>query len=211
MTPPRVAATERSDLVAAAIRWSVASLAWAVLAGGASVAAWIAAGSIALVGFGASSVLDGSASAVLIWRFRHEASGGDVERVERRAALAIGVVLCLLSAYLVTGAVHALATNGSPHGAAVGSILTAASVLVLPWLGRAKLLLAARLGSAGLRSDGVLSMAGAALAAAALVSLMLDAALAWWWADAVAALLIAALVAAEGTRAIRETRWEESI
>lgn len=182
------------------IRWSLASLAWPVVAGGASVVAGILAGSVALVGFEASSVLDGSASGALIWRFRHEAAGGDVERVERRAALAIGVVLCVLAASLIAGSAHALASHGSPERAPAGSVLTAASVLVL----------AGPLGSAGLRADGMLSLAGAVLAAATLAGLLLDAALDWWWADAVAALLIAGLLLLEGTRAIRERRWVES-
>ena len=193
----------RPQLVVAAIRWSAASLAWAVLAGGASVGVGIAASSVALIGFGASSVLDGSASAVLIWRFRHEAAGGDADAVERSAALAIGVVLGLLAIYLTVSAIAALATHGAPERTVTGIVITAASVLVLPVLASAKLRLAAQLASPGLRSDGVLSMAGSALAGATLVSIVVDDAFGWWWADAVAALLIAALLLAEAQRAVR--------
>ena len=196
----------RPDLVAAAIRWSVASLAWAVVAGGASVVAGIAASSVALIGFGASSVLDGSASAVLIWRFRHEAAGGAAVAVERRAALVIGIVLGVLAVYLIASAIHALATEAAPERTVVGLVMTSASVLVLPLLASAKLRLARQLQSPGLRSDGVLSLAGSALAAATLVSLLLDAAFDWWWADAVAALLIAALLLGESRRAVRAGR-----
>ena len=57
-----------------------------------SLAAGIASSSVALVAFGANSVLDAMASAVLVWRFRHERSGGDAHAVERRAAIAVGVV-----------------------------------------------------------------------------------------------------------------------
>lgn len=193
----------RPELVSAAIRWSVASLAWALLAGGASVVAGVAASSVALIGFGASSVLDGSASAVLIWRFRHEAAGNHADEVERRAAVVIGVVLGLLAVYLIVSATHALATHAGHEQTVVGIVTTAASTVVLPLLGTAKLRLAADLESPGLRSDGVLSLAGSALAAATLVSIVLDSALGWWWADAVAALLIAALLLAESQRAVR--------
>jgi divalent metal cation (Fe/Co/Zn/Cd) transporter len=88
----------------------------------------------------------------------------------------------------------------------VGIILTAASILVLPVLARGKLRLAAPLQSPGLRGDGVLSLAGAVLAAATLLSLALDAALDWWWADALAAVLIAAMLLTEGRRTITRAR-----
>ena len=134
------------------------------------------AGSIALIGFGADSLVDGSASAVL---------------VERQAARAVGVILMLIALYLTIAAVLALANRSSPETTLVGVVLSAASVLVLPILGRAKLRLAKSLASSALHADGVLSLAGAGLASATLLSLFADSALGWWWADAVAALLIA--------------------
>jgi divalent metal cation (Fe/Co/Zn/Cd) transporter len=76
-------------------------------------------------------------------------------------------------------------------------------VLVLPVLARAKLRLAGPLQSSALRGDGILSLAGAALASATLASLLLDASLGWWWSDAVAALVIAATLLGEGLRTAR--------
>jgi divalent metal cation (Fe/Co/Zn/Cd) transporter len=168
-----------------------------------------AVSSIALVGFGANSILDGSASAVLVWRFRHERLGrADVIAVERRAALAVGTAMVGIGLYLTVSAISALSTHSVPKTAAIGIVLTAASVCVLPVLARAKLRLAGPLGSTALRGDGVLSLAGSVLAAATLASLVLDAAFDWWWADAVAALLISAILLAEGARTIR-LRGEE--
>ena len=60
--------------------------------------------------------------------------------------------------------------------------------------------LAAALESRALHGDGLLSLAGAALALATLASVALDQTLGWWWADAVAALLISTVLAAEGVR-----------
>jgi hypothetical protein len=58
------------------------------------VAAGLSAGAIALIGFGADSITDGTASAVLLWCFRHERSGGHhVDLVEPRAAQAVGAIL----------------------------------------------------------------------------------------------------------------------
>jgi divalent metal cation (Fe/Co/Zn/Cd) transporter len=200
-------ASERDRLMFEASRWCALSVAWAAVAGVSSVVAGLAASSIALVGFGANSVLDGSASALLVWRFRHERlSAASAEAVERRAAVAVGLVMTGIAFYLGARAISALSDHAAPETSPVGITLSSASVFVLPVLARAKLRLAAPLHSAALRGDGVLSLAGAFLAAATLASLVLDAALSWWWADAIAALLISVMLVIEGSRTIASTR-----
>ena len=175
------------------------SVAWAVVAGATALVAGVVVGSVALIGFGADSIVDGSASAVLVWRFGAEKAGAvNVDVVERRAARLVGGILVLIGAYLVVAAVVATANHSHPEHTTVGVVLTAASVLVLPILARAKLRLSSQLGSSALHGDGVLSLAGAALAAATLVSLLVESAFAWWWADAVAAVLIAFTLLREG-------------
>ena len=99
----------------------------------------------------------------------------DLDLVERRAARAVGAVLVVIGVYVSVSAVAALAGHSVPLRSTVGVVLTAASILVLPVLARAKLRLARLLGSSALRGDGVLSLAGAALAAVALASLALNA------------------------------------
>ena len=205
-------ADARHGLLHAAVRWSALSLAWASLVGVTSVIAGLAVSSIALVGFGANSVLDGTASAVLVWRFRHEHLGtADAEKVERRAALAVGLAMVGVALYLCVGAIDALSSHSEPERTAIGLALTGASVFVFPVLARAKLRLAGALHSPALRGDGVLSFAGAILAAATLASLILDAAFDWWWADAVAALFISAMLLIEGSRTIAVSRQERSL
>jgi divalent metal cation (Fe/Co/Zn/Cd) transporter len=108
--------------------------------------------------------------------------------------------------YVAARAAGALVDHSESSTPSVGIVLTAASVLVLPVLARVKLRLAAGLRSPGLRGDGVLSLAGGILAAATVLSLVLDTALDWWWADAVAALLISAMLLLEGTRTIASAR-----
>ncbi len=197
----------RHHILLAATRWSALSLAWASLVGATSLVAGLAASSVALVGFGANSMLDGSASAVLVWRFRHERLGtAHVGVVERRAALVVGGAMIAIALYLSASAISALAGHSEPETSTIGIVLTAASVFVFPVLARAKLRLAGPVGSAALRGDGVLSLAGAVLAAATLTSLLLDAALDWWWADAAAALFISAMLLVEGSRTIASAR-----
>jgi divalent metal cation (Fe/Co/Zn/Cd) transporter len=132
--------TERSSHVAQAVWWCGLSVGWAAIAGATSLIAGLVAGSIALIGFGADSLVDGSASAVLVWRFSAEISdASQAERVERQAARAVGVILMLIGLYLTVAAVLALANRSSPETSVVGVALSAASVLVLPILAQAKL------------------------------------------------------------------------
>jgi len=199
--------SERDEFVSEAIRWCAVSVAWAALVGASAVVAGIAAGAIALVGFGADSITDGLASGVLVWRFRRERSGGhDADLVEYRAAEAVGVILILIGLYVGVSAIAALAGHSAPNRSTVGLALSAASILVLPVLARAKLRLSSSLESRALRGDGILSLAGAVLAGITLASLGLNDALGWWWSDAVAALLIAAFMLREGWATTRGSR-----
>jgi divalent metal cation (Fe/Co/Zn/Cd) transporter len=205
-----ISKTERDfqhALLTRALWWSAASLGWALLAGGLSVAVGFIAGSTALVGFGLGSVADGGASGVLIWRFSHELTGHpDSHKLERRAILVVGVLLALISVYLVVRATIALADHAGPHEEPVAFVLTAGSVLVLPVLAYAKIDLAGPVGSRALRADGVLSAAGAALAAATMIGLALSTGVDLWWADSVAALLIAVVLARESGLTLRARR-----
>ena len=198
---------QRDLQVSFAIRWCVASVAWAAIVGAIAVVGGFAAGAIALVGFGADSITDGLASAVLVWRFGNEKAGQrNVERIERRAARVVGAILIAIGLYVSVSAILALAGHSAPRQSTVGLVLTAASVLVLPVLARAKLRLAGALQSSALRGDGVLSLAGAALAAVTLVSLALYKGLGWWWSDAIAALLIGTFLLREGWRTANPSR-----
>ncbi len=177
------------------------SVAWALAVGVAAISVGAAAGSLALVAFGLDSLVDGSASAVLVWRFGVE--GRYPERAHRVEALAqrfIGAALLLAAAYVASQAIIDLAHRSGPQRSVLGVSLAAASVVALPILGFLKLGLARRLGSSALRGDGVLTAAGAALAAATLIGLVLADTFSWRWADPGAALVIAVVLAVEGLR-----------
>ena len=190
---------ERDQALPDAIRWCAVSVVWAAIVGAGAMFAGLAAGAIALVGFGADSITDGLASAVLAWRFRYEQSGGrNPHRVERRAAKAVGGILMLIGLYVGASAIAALVGHSVPDRSPAGLVLTGASLLVLPVLARAKLRLSSALHSRALRGDGVLSLAGAILAGITLVSLALHDLLGWWWSDAVFALFISAFLLREG-------------
>lgn len=197
----------RRDQIVDATRWCAISVAWAVLVAFTSVAAGFVANSNSLVGFGLSSLVDGIASSILVRRFRHERlHTRPSDELEYRAAMAIGVILLLIAAYVAVRAISALAEGSGPEPSPLGVALTGASMFVLPVLARAKLRLARPLASHALRADGVLSAAGAVLATAALAGLLLDGAFEWWWADSVAALIIAAVLLREGALTLKSVR-----
>ena len=111
-----VDASARHDDVVAAIRWTALSVGWALLIGASSLVAGVSANSTALVGFGLSSLVDSTASAVLVWRFRHERHGTrEIEEVERRAGLLIGAILIVIALFIAFRAVHALAEHSGPE------------------------------------------------------------------------------------------------
>ena len=91
------------------------------------------------------------------------------------------------AAYVLAQAAWALITRAHPRQSGPGIALLAGSAVVLPVLGWLKLRLARQLQTRALRGDGILSAAGASLAAAALAGLAADRALGWWQADPVAA------------------------
>jgi divalent metal cation (Fe/Co/Zn/Cd) transporter len=192
---------ERRSLVGSALRLSYFTIVWNGVVGAAALAIGLTTGSLALAGFALNALLDSSASAVLVWRFRKERTDPvAAERLERRAQTWVIAAMFVVAIYVGFEAVRALADGSHPESSAFGFGIAAISVLVLPLLGAMKLRVAARLGSPALRGDGVLTLAAAALAAITLVALMANSLLDWWWADPAAALVIAVALAAEAMR-----------
>jgi len=199
-----VTATSAQALSRAA-RLCAMTVGWNVLVGGAAVATSIATGGLSLIGFGINAVVDSSASAVLIWRFRAEVAG-HAERAERAERLALrlaGTAFLLISLYLVIQAARALIAPRHFDATLFGIAEAVAALIVLPFLARAKYGLAKRLGSSALRADSLLTCSGVALASLALIALLAQRVLGWWWVDPIGALGIAAILAFEGSRAVR--------
>ncbi len=169
--------------------------------GGIAVGAGIAAGSIALIGFGIDSAIEGFASLVIVWRFT--GSRLTSERAERRAAKLVAVQFFLLAPYVAAEAIDKLVSGERPETSWLGVGLTASSLLAMPFLGIAKQRLARRLESAATHGEGAQNLLCAALAAAVLAGLLGNTLLGWWWLDPAAALAIAAVAVREGLEAWR--------
>jgi divalent metal cation (Fe/Co/Zn/Cd) transporter len=196
----------RIHLLRRAARLCALTVGWNTLVGGAAVVTAISTGSLSLIGFGINAVVDSSASAVLVWRFRAE-EAGHAERAQRAERLALrlaGAAFLLVALYLLVQATRSL-TEGSHFEATLFGMGEAlASLIVLPMLGSAKYSLSRQLGSRALRADSLLTWSGVALALLALAALIAQRALGWWWADPTGALCIAALLAWQGSRSVAE-------
>ncbi|HMH84000.1 MAG TPA: cation transporter [Gemmatimonadales bacterium] len=167
-----------------------------------AIAAGVAAGSVALTGFGVDSVIEVTSGALLWWRLRAELGSSPLgPTVERRASRGAGFLLLALGVYIVTDSARLLLTATRPESSLVGIVLTAFSLIVMPLLARAKLGVASSLGSRALRADAHETIVCAWLSATTLLGLGLNAVLGWWWADPVAALAMVPLITREGLEA----------
>lgn len=176
-------------------------LSWASLAivgaeGIVGIAAGIAAGSIALLGFGIDSVIEGLASLIIVWRFTGARVTSDA--AELRAQRLVAWQFFILAPYIAFGAVHDLWTGAAPDASWVGIALAAFSLVSMPILGRAKQAIGRRMGSIALQGEGSQNMLCAMMAAALLVGLLGNAVFGLWWLDPVAGLAIAGLAVREG-------------
>jgi divalent metal cation (Fe/Co/Zn/Cd) transporter len=193
--------TSRASLISAALGLSYFTIGWNGAVGGIALAVAFLASSVALAALALSALLDTLASLVLVWRFRKEQRhAAAADQVERRAQALIVVAMLIVAGYIGFQAVKALALETHAEEAEVGIVLAALSAAVLPFLARRKFRVAAELGSAALRGDGVLTLAAAALACLTLVALAVARDFDLWWADPVAALIIAAALVGEATR-----------
>jgi divalent metal cation (Fe/Co/Zn/Cd) transporter len=175
------------------------SLGWMTLEGSVAILAGVLAGSIALVGFGIDSAIEGFASAIIVWRFTGQRMFSD--SAERRAQKLVAVQFFLLAPYVGFESIKALVAGDHPDTSVLGIALSASSVVIMPYLGIAKQRLADRLGSAATKGEGRQNMLCAYLAGALLVGLLGNALFRAWWLDPAVGLLIAAVAVKEGVEA----------
>jgi divalent metal cation (Fe/Co/Zn/Cd) transporter len=174
--------------------WHVAEFAIALGAG-------IAASSIALIGFGVDSLIEVLAGGVVVWLFTGNRVGSQV--AERRAQQAISLSFGLLAIYVTVEALRALAAGDHPDASWVGIGLAAFTAITMPLLARAKRQVGHALGSSATVSEAKQTSLCAYLSVALLVGLGANAVFGLWWADPMAALVIAAIAAREGVQSWR--------
>jgi divalent metal cation (Fe/Co/Zn/Cd) transporter len=169
---------------------------WHAVEFGVALGAGVAAGSIALIGFGADSLVEGLAGLVVVWLFTGARVGSAA--AERRAQQLIALSFFVLAAYVTVESIRTLAGGDHPGTSWVGIGLAAFTAPTMPLLALAKRRLGNRLGSAAAVKEASQTQLCAYLSVALLAGLLLNALAGWWWADPIAALAVAAVAVREG-------------
>jgi divalent metal cation (Fe/Co/Zn/Cd) transporter len=204
LAPARpVAPTEeqRRPLVRRARVLAWLGLGWHVIEAAVAIIAGVVAGSVALIGFGADSLIEVLAGIVVIWLMADSHSSSAV--AERRAQQLIAATFGVLAAYVAVESLRDLIAGHHPQASWVGVGLAVVTLVTMPPLARAKRRVGEQLGSAATASESRQTMLCAYLSAALLVGLLANALLGSWWADPLAALVIAGVAAHEGREAWR--------
>jgi divalent metal cation (Fe/Co/Zn/Cd) transporter len=188
--------TDRARLARRARLLAWGGNAWHLIEFAIAVGAGIAAGSIALIGFGADSLIEGIAGLVIIWLFTGTRLTSST--AERHAQQVIAASYFLLAAYVAVESIRDLASGTRPGVSWVGVGLAAVTAPTMPLLARAKRNVGRQLGSSATVSEAEQNMICAYLSIALLVGLLANAIAGWWWADPAAALVIAAVALREG-------------
>ena len=198
-----VAVTDRPALLNRGRRLEYFTVFYNSVEGLVGVAAGLLAGSIALVGFGFDSAIEVTSGATLLWRLHQDGDPARRERMERVTLRIVGLCFLALAVYVGYDSILSLVRKVAPERSVVGIGLAVVSLAVMPWLARAKRMVARAIGSAALSADARQTDFCTYLSAVLLGGLLLNAVLGWWWADPISALIMVPIIAREGVLALR--------
>jgi divalent metal cation (Fe/Co/Zn/Cd) transporter len=177
-------------IVAFTIAYNVIEAVVSILAG-----SW--ASSAALIGFGLDSTVEVASAAAVAWQFTRR----NPERWERTTVRVIAIAFFALAAYVAADAIGALVGRGDVDDSPLGIAIACASIVVMPVLAAVERRAGRELGSSSVQADAKQLLLCVYLSISVLAGLVLNSLLGWWWADSVAALVIAALALREGIEA----------
>ena len=183
----------RAQLLAAA------SVTYNVLEAVVAIAAGVAAGSVALVGFGLDSVVEVSSGSIILWQFRHRLP----ESREQQALRLMALSFFALAGYVTFESLRALVGGRHADDSPLGIGLAIASLAIMPFLSWAQRRTGRELGSGAVVADATQTLLCTYLSAVLLAGLLLNSTLGWSWADPIAGLVIAAVAVREGVEAWR--------
>jgi divalent metal cation (Fe/Co/Zn/Cd) transporter len=173
--------------------------AWHLIELAIALGAGIAAGSVALIGFGADSLIEVFSGFVIAWLF--SGGRGVSEDAERRAQRLIAAGYFVLAVYILAESLHDLIGGHHPQPSWIGIALAAVTAVMMPMLAHAKRRVGRKLGSAATTAEAEQNQICAYLSIALLAGLLANALIGWWWADPAAALVIAAIATDVGREA----------
>jgi len=204
--------TTRTSDIKMGVRIEVITIIWMVIEMAISIAAGIAARSVLMTAFGLDSLIELVSGSILLWRLSVESQGGDLESVERaghRATLVVAVTLGLLCAYVLISAVYGLITRAKPESSIFEIGVSAAALLIMPFLAVSKRRISKRIESAALAGDATNSITCAIMAGTVLIGLVLNTLFGLWWAEYIAALVFLVWLVKETLEIFEEVREEK--
>ena len=192
-------ATRRAQLARRIRLLVAATIAYNIIEAAVALTEGTRVSSAALIGFGLDSLIEVSSAAAIAWQF----AAKNPETREKTALRIVAVSFFALAIYVSVEAVLALAGLQEPRHSPVGIALAAVSLAVMPVLSLAQRRTGRELGSQSAVADSKQTLLCTYLSAVLLAGLLLNALIGWWWADPIAALVIAGVAAREGREAWR--------
>lgn len=174
-----------------------------------AIGAGVASRSVLLTAFGADSLIELLSGVTLLWRLRVEAAGGDdaeVEAVEKRAVQISAILLILLCAYVAVTSLAGFLFRIEPEKSWLGVAVSAAAVVVMPWLAARKRSINQTIQSAALRADIAESITCAYLAGVTLIGVAINAITGLWWVEYIAAVVLLWWLVPEAHEALEAMR-----
>jgi divalent metal cation (Fe/Co/Zn/Cd) transporter len=199
----------RTAAIKRGVTLEVLTIAWMVVEAVVALAAGVAARSVLLTAFGVDSVIELLSGIVLFRRLSVESAGESadaVERLEGRTTRVSAILLVALSAYVVVSSIAGIALRVVPAGSVVGLAVSAAAIVAMPLLARAKRRVNRVIDSPSLRADIAETISCAYLAAVTLAGLLASMLLGWWWAQYIAALALLVWLVPETREALEAWR-----
>ena len=203
----------RANAMRRGVRLEGFTVAWMTAEAVLAIAAGIAARSVLLTAFGADSLIELLSGATLLWRLRVEAAGGNdarVDSVEKRATWISAVLLILLCGYVSLTSLAGLLLGIQPERSWLGIVVSAAAVVVMPWLAVRKRAANQTIQSAALRADIAESVTCAYLAAVTLIGAVINAITGLWWVEYLAAVILLRWLLPEAQEALEAARSSQN-
>lgn len=194
---------DRTTVVRHGRRLEYVTIAWNSIEGLVAVVSGVIAGSISLVGFGIDSFIEVTSGWVLLWRMSVDSNVHRREAHEKRALRFVGACFFLLAGYIAYDSIVDFWSKRAPEHSIAGIILACVSLVVMPLLSRAKRRVGHAMGSRAMHADARQTEFCAYLSGILLVGLLLNTFLGWWWADALAAVIMVPIIAKEGIDGLR--------
>lgn len=197
-----IAISTRSSAAKRGRRLEYFTILWNSIEGLVAVIAGTLAGSISLIGFGADSFIEVTSASALLWRMSVDKDECNRKRNELLALRVVGACFIALAIYVVTESIRTIVSRRAPEHSLIGIAVAIASLVAMPLLSRAKRRVAAELGSAAMKADSRQTDFCAYLSAILLMGLGANWLLGWWWADPLAAFVMAPIIVHEGIESL---------